>query len=261
MAKIDYDGGVALDYDRGRAYGADVSSWWIDTFARHLPARRPLDGLDLGSGTGRFTPHLAHAFGRVLGIEPSVSMREIADREAAHPRVRYLPGSAESIPVEDESMDYCLLFLAWHHVEEPQAAAREIARVLRPGGVLLCRTPLADQMPDLWWLHHFPSGASTDAAMYRTRDEEIATFTQAGLESGPGVVWVDEPSIASRRQRLEQLQTRTLSVLCRLSDDDFATGITSLEGEVALDPDAPAPGQAASLLVMQKPRHEDTMSR
>ncbi|OPG08042.1 hypothetical protein B1L11_28940 [Microbispora sp. GKU 823] len=47
-------------------------------------------GLDVGSGTGRFTPALARAFGPVTGVEPSVRMRETAQAQSRHPGVRYL---------------------------------------------------------------------------------------------------------------------------------------------------------------------------
>ena len=62
-------------------------------FAAVLPERRPLEGLDVGSGTGRYTPALARAFGQVTGVEPSVRMREIAQRQSQHPDSQYLAGS------------------------------------------------------------------------------------------------------------------------------------------------------------------------
>ena len=97
--------------------------------------------------------------------------------------VRYVAGTAEQIPADDQSFDYCLLYLVWHHVADPTVAAREVARVLRPGGVVLCRTQLSDHMPDLWWLRHFPSGPAADAAMYRPLTDELAFFEAAGLQA------------------------------------------------------------------------------
>lgn len=152
MSKTNYDGPIHRDYARGRALKAEQYAAWADAFTQRLPRRRPLVGLDLGSGTGRFSPMLADTFGPVVGVEPSTGMRETAKRSSVHEDVRYLPGSAEEIPLEDESFDYCLMFLAWHHVTDPSRGAEEIARVLRPGGVLLCRAQFSDQMPDLWWL-------------------------------------------------------------------------------------------------------------
>ena len=243
---------IAADYARGRALDARLLETWTALLSDHLPAARPLRGLDLGSGTGRFSPALAEAFGPVTAVEPSAEMRAVAERDAAHPGVAYLAGSAEAVPAADASLDYCWMYLVWHHVTDRERAAREVARVLRPGGVLVCRTQLADRMPDLWWLRHFPGGAEADAAMYHTLEQDLTTFGAAGLTAAPGLVSVAEPSLGTRADRLDRLRTRTLSVLHRLPDQDFLAGIASLEAEVALEPDSPAPADDVTLLVLRK---------
>ena len=131
MRRIDYDTEQYQDYSRGRALTEQQLQAWISAFGALLPERRPLAGLDVGSGTGRFTPALARAFGPVTGVEPSVRMREIAQAQSLHPGVRYLAGSAEDMPVPSGSADYALMFLSWHHVQDKSRAARELARVLR----------------------------------------------------------------------------------------------------------------------------------
>jgi ubiquinone/menaquinone biosynthesis C-methylase UbiE len=113
MRRIDYDTEQYQDYARGRALTEQQLQAWINAFGAVLPERRPLAGLDVGSGTGRFTPALARAFGPVNGVEPSVRMREIAQVQSQHPGVRYLPGSAEDMPVRSGSADYALMFLSW----------------------------------------------------------------------------------------------------------------------------------------------------
>ncbi|MDQ4114379.1 MAG: class I SAM-dependent methyltransferase [Actinomycetota bacterium] len=253
MSKTNYDGPIHRDYARGRALKAEQYAAWADAFDQRLPRRRPLVGLDLGSGTGRFSPMLADTFGPVAGVEPSTGMRETAKRSSAHEDVRYLPGSAEEIPLEDESVDYCLMFLAWHHVTDRSRGAEEIARVLRPGGVLLCRAQFSDLMPDLWWLRHFPHGAEVDAAMYRPLAEEIEIFSAAGLASSPGLVWVEMPSAETKGEAFERLRLRTLSTLVRMPDEDFRTGIAALEAEVRQDPGALVPQESITMLVMSKP--------
>ncbi|SDL21026.1 Methyltransferase domain-containing protein [Nocardioides sp. YR527] len=253
MPTTDYDGPIHRDYARGRALKAEQYAAWADAFGQHLPGRRPLDGLDLGSGTGRFSPMLADSFGPVVGVEPSTGMRETAERSSAHEDVRYLPGSAEEIPLEDAAVDYCLLFLAWHHVTGRSQGAAEIARVLRPGGVLLCRAQFSDLMPDLWWLRHFPHGAEVDAAMYRPLSEEIETFSAAGLVPWPGLVRVEMPSAETKGEVFERLRLRTLSTLVRMPDADFRAGIAALEAEVERDRDVPVPRESITMLVMSKP--------
>ena len=79
---------------------------WIAAFGARLPARRPLRIADVGSGTGRFSPPLADAFGGlVYGIEPSDRMRAVAERDRAHPNIQYRRGRCESVPLGDNAVD------------------------------------------------------------------------------------------------------------------------------------------------------------
>src|SRR6476469_9632049 len=103
MVRIDDDTQQYQDYARGRALTAQQQHTWISAFSGVLPEQRPLSGLDVGSGTGRFTPALARAFGPVTGVEPSVRMREIAQAQSQDPGVRYMAGSAEEMPVPSGS--------------------------------------------------------------------------------------------------------------------------------------------------------------
>jgi hypothetical protein len=72
MRRIDYDLEQYQDYARGRALTESQLQAWIGAFGTLLPRHRPLAGLDVGSGTGRFTPALAQAFGPVTGVEPDI---------------------------------------------------------------------------------------------------------------------------------------------------------------------------------------------
>ena len=109
----------------------------MGAFARHLPETRPLAWLDLGSGTGRMTPSLAAVFGGpVYGVEPAAKMRAQALAQAGHPAVTYVDGSAEHVPFPAASCDAALLFFVWHHVADRDGAARELRRVVKPGGKL-----------------------------------------------------------------------------------------------------------------------------
>ena len=161
MRRIDYDTEQYQDYVRGRALSEHQMQAWISAFAGLLPDRRPLVGLDIGSGTGRFTPALARAFGPATGVEPSVRMREQAQAPPQHPGVRYLACGAEDLPVPSGSADYALMFLSWHHVLDKPGGVRELTRVLRPGGRLLLRSNFSD--------HHTPVGVVAGALPPRVR--------------------------------------------------------------------------------------------
>jgi SAM-dependent methyltransferase len=251
MRQIDYDTEQYQHYARGRALTGQQLQAWIRAFTGMLPSQRPLRGLDVGSGTGRFTPALAQAFGPVTGVEPSVRMREIAQAQASHPGVRFLAGSAEQLPVPSGSADYALMFLSWHHVQDKPRAVRELARAIRPGGRLLLRSQFSDRMPRLWWLEYFPRGFEVDASMYQPLDEVIATFRPAGwCVASFGTV--TEPNRGTRGDMLERLRLRTLSTFAYFTPSELATGFRRLEQAVAADPGMPVPDDHATVLTLER---------
>jgi ubiquinone/menaquinone biosynthesis C-methylase UbiE len=252
MGSVDYDKELYQEYARGRALTEEQMQAWLSAFAALLPERRPLVGLDVGSGTGRFTPALARAFGPVTGVEPAVRMREIAEAQPPHPGVRYLAGSAEQIPVPSGSADYALMFLSWHHVQDKQRAVEELTRVLKPGGRLLMRSNFSDHIPPSgWWLEYFPRGFEVDAAMFQPLHEVIATFTSTGWRVAD-FGRVIEPSSGTRGDMVERLRLRTHSTFAHFTPEELESGFRRLEEAVAADPGAPAPPDAATMLTLER---------
>ena len=96
--------------------------------------------LDLGTGTGAVAERAAAAVGpngRVVGVDISADMLACARGRAAARGLGNLElreGRAESLPVADGAFDAVLACLSIMYVIDRDAAAREIARVLRPGG-------------------------------------------------------------------------------------------------------------------------------
>jgi SAM-dependent methyltransferase len=110
-------------YERGRP-------GYPSAAVEHLMARLPAAPLvlDLAAGTGKLTRPLLAAGARVIAVEPIAEMRERLPEGA-------LSGTAEAIPLEDVSVDAVTVGQAFHWFDG-DAALGEIARVLRPGGVL-----------------------------------------------------------------------------------------------------------------------------
>jgi ubiquinone/menaquinone biosynthesis C-methylase UbiE len=253
MRRVDYDVRLYRDYARGRELTEARRHHWAATFSRHLPPHRPLNGMDVGSGTGRFTPLLADTFaGPVIGVEPSRRMLDIAAEVSTHPLVEYRSGSADDLPLPDTSVDYALLFLVWHHVADKSGAARELARVVRPGGILLLRSQFADRMPFLWWLDAFPRGHELDALMFQPVADVQQTFADAGWK----VMALDEttelPATATRAEWLQRLRKRSFSLFEHWTEDEIVAGFTELERRIAANPDEPIPPNHADLLVLSR---------
>ena len=127
---------VAEEYERGRpGYPDDV----LDL----LPVADDAAVLDLAAGTGKLTRVLARRYRRVIAVEPLDAMRAIVRREA--PAAEALDGRAEAIPLADGEVDAVFVAQAIHWFAN-DAAIAEIARVLRPGGILaIVRNDLDDE--------------------------------------------------------------------------------------------------------------------
>lgn len=117
-------------YARGRPdYPAALGHWLRDSL--HLAPGKTV--VDLGAGTGKFTPMLLASGATVVAVEPVDAMR--AQLSLTLPEVHALSGSAESMPLGDASADALVCAQAFHWFAN-EGAMREIRRVLKPGGRL-----------------------------------------------------------------------------------------------------------------------------
>lgn len=119
-------GEEAAAYERGRpSYPPEAIDWLLPASA--------VDVLDLGAGTGKLTVRLAERGLKVTAVDPIPEMLEVLSTSL--PSVPALLGTAEDIPLPDNSVDAVLVAQAWHWFD-PERASTEVARVLRPGGRL-----------------------------------------------------------------------------------------------------------------------------
>lgn len=233
LPPVDYNRVQHQGYAQGRALPADAIQRYMATFAAHLPAARPLVGVDLGSGTGRFTPALAEAFGGpVHGVEPADGMRHAAETGSRHARVTYLAGRAEAIPLPDAAADFVLMFLSWHHVTDKPAAAREIARVLKPAGRLIVRSTFRDRIPDHWWRSYFPRSWDIERAMFESEAETRARFETAGFRTLASVQ-TDLPFEGDIAGLVARLKLRAVSIFEHLTEDEITDGFARIDADLA----------------------------
>ncbi|WP_280298083.1 class I SAM-dependent methyltransferase [Nocardia neocaledoniensis] len=119
---------AAVYAERRPDYAAAAIRWALEPIATiEAPAV-----LDLGAGTGKLTGGLLAVGAEAVAVEPDASMR--AEFVRRYPAVTILAGTAEEIPLPDDSVDAVVAGQAFHWFEQSRAFP-EIARVLRPGGV------------------------------------------------------------------------------------------------------------------------------
>jgi SAM-dependent methyltransferase len=130
--------------------------------------------LDVGCGPGALTATLVELIGAraVAAVDPSESF--VAAVRARYPSVDVRMASAEALPYPDRAFGAALAQLVVHFMADPAAGAAEMARVVRPGGVVgAC----------VW---DFAGGRGP-----------LGPFWEAAREIDPGVV--DESHLAARR--------------------------------------------------------------
>lgn len=116
-----------------------------DSAAFLIPYLRPgMDLVDVGCGPGSITLDLAGyvAPGRVLGVDSETIVVQTA-REAGVSRgdqsTEFLVGDVYALDLPDASFDVAHAHQVLQHLSDPVAALRELARVVRPGGLVAVR--------------------------------------------------------------------------------------------------------------------------
>lgn len=104
----------------------------VDWAVEPVTGRAGAPVLDLGAGTGKLTGALLER-GPVIAVDPDPAMLD--ELHARFPAADAREGCAEAIPVPEASVDAVLVGQAWHWFDHDRALP-EIARMLRPGGVL-----------------------------------------------------------------------------------------------------------------------------
>ena len=102
--------------------------------------------LDLATGTGWTSRLVARRGATVTGVDIASGLLEAAERQAAAEqlRIRYLQGDAEDLPFEDGSFDAAVSTCGIMFASNPEAAAHELARVVRFGGRIALTTWTSD---------------------------------------------------------------------------------------------------------------------
>lgn len=157
--------------------------------------------LDLGCGPGIVVEAFASHAGTVVGLDltPPMLHRAAARCAAAgFTNTRFVLGESSLLPLADAVFDVAVTRSTLHHFDDPRAALREVARVLRPGGCLVVSDAVSSEDRDEAELHN---------ALERLRDpshvrmlprsELFDAIREAGLE-------IEQEEIAVARREFDE---------------------------------------------------------
>jgi SAM-dependent methyltransferase len=223
--------------------------------------------VDLGCGTGNAALLAAASGARVVGIDPGLRLLDVA-RETAKNRgltVEFREGSAEKLPLADASADVVLSVFGLIFARDVPAAARELARVIRPGGRItnaawLPTGPLAAlgglrrsafppppgaTPPFAWYDLEAVRGLFGPLGFAATQTEHALTFRAASpsafldaeLVNHP--LWLAAEPALRQAARWEAIRRDALAILVAANEDPTALALTSRFTITALTHAAP----------------------
>jgi len=114
--------------------GIWISNAEFRLMSRQLRPQPAATLLDVGCGTGHFSRRFAASGLQVTGLDPDASAIEFARQQDGS--VVYLEGSAEKLPLPDDSFDYSIAVTSLCFIEQAEVAIAEMWRVSRKAMVL-----------------------------------------------------------------------------------------------------------------------------
>lgn len=142
----------------GENYEAYVGRWSkqvAERFFEWLAIPPGRDWLDVGCGTGAVTRTIVTTREprQVVGADQSEAFLQFARASTADERVSFLPGDAQDLPLGADTFDVAVSGLVLNFVGEPERMVREMARVVRPDG--LVAVYVWDYAGEMQMMQHF----------------------------------------------------------------------------------------------------------
>jgi SAM-dependent methyltransferase len=157
---------------------------------RILCGRQAVTVLDAACGTGRHAVHLAAGGHRVIGVDSSPAMLDIA--RSTLPDAEFHQADLHGLPLPDDHVDLIVCALALAHVSDLAPVFAEFVRVLRPGGHVV----VSDARGYVHGGEHYPivvTSLDGKPGYIRCWIHSTTSYLQAALPLGLQVRHCEEP--------------------------------------------------------------------
>lgn len=158
--------------------------------------------LDAGCGDGWYSAKMVTAGADVVGID--YSARGVAHAQSIVQGAEFREASITELPFDDASFDRVFSFQVLEHLpfEQVDAGVREIARVTKPGGMMIVSVPSTKRKMSKAHFQHF-----TEARLKAMFEPYAASMQVVGQDRRTPVLWMIERLIQNRWYTLEALGT------------------------------------------------------
>ena len=139
---------------QSRSFGtspAMTSAETLGALIELVPEDAGADWIDIACGPGVVSRATAGKVGSVKGVDLTPAMIEEAERRACDEgieNVAFALGDATALDLDDDSFDGAITRLSFHHIPAPGRVVAEMARLVRPGGMILVSDIVADRDRD-----------------------------------------------------------------------------------------------------------------
>ncbi|MFB1050491.1 demethylmenaquinone methyltransferase [Paraliobacillus sp. JSM ZJ581] len=142
-----------ISFNRHKAWRKDVM--------KKMKVKRGSSALDVCCGTGDWTFALAEQSGRsgkIIGLDFSENMLSIAKdkhNNQIQPQLSFIQGNAMQLPFESNTFDFVTIGFGLRNVPDYQQVLNEMARVVKPGGKVVCLETSQPTLPIFRQLYYF----------------------------------------------------------------------------------------------------------
>lgn len=258
-------------YDETRGFPPGVDHEMARFLASAAGLRAAHRVVEIGVGTGRIALPVAKYVGLLVGVDLSTAMmRRLLEKhqlpEYAGSAIHVVQGDVMRLPLASDGFDAAIATHIFHLIPSPEAAAAEVARVLKPGGLMLnCRNRHQERtfepMLDAW-----DAAVQDDIQqrVVRSWSQSHTLFADMGWPQ-VGDEWVFQYHFdRTPAQLLEQYRRRVFSSLWSLSDEMWQRGVQAMEAAMQAHYPNPhevhhIPGSFVIQIYRKPPRETDVV--